>query len=234
MVGTGAVTVTKLPDLQTWGGPRQAPEISYEETPKRGTCGRPPQGPLEHPLISVITLGWMNGWTPSLIKMRECIWKLSNFCVYMSTFVVIIDQWLVYLAIPSTHVWSKDIIHLLFDILMLICKYLSKLPMTNLPFMRLLALFSPISSSIRAPRCTWRAYNNHLIHYDSGFCSTQILYISSHTHQKMLKFGGAIILTQISVFTKFQWFLMYSRGDIHKIPIRLNPGQAKSWIRVWY
>ena len=163
MVGTGAVTVTKLPDLQAWGGPRQAPKISYEETPKRGTCGRPPQGPLKHPLISVITLGWMNGWTSPLIKMRECIWKLSNFCVYMSTFVVIIDQWLVYLAIPSTHVWSKDIIHLLFDILMLICKYLSKLPMTNLPFMRLLGLFSPISPSIRAPRCTWRAYNNHLI-----------------------------------------------------------------------
>ena len=83
MVGTGAVTVTKLPDLQTWGGPRQAPEISYEETPKRGTCGRPPQGPLKHPLISAITLEWMNGWTPPLIRMYLKTLKFLCLHIYI-------------------------------------------------------------------------------------------------------------------------------------------------------
>ena len=138
--GSDGDQVTRPPSL---GGPRQAPRISFERTPKRGSCWRPQKGPLKHPLISVITLGWMNVWTPPLIKMWECIQKLPNFCVYMSTFVVIIDQRLVYLAIPSTHVWSKDSIHLLFDILILICKCLSRLPMTNLPFMQLLGLFHP-------------------------------------------------------------------------------------------
>lgn len=47
------------------------------------------------------------------------------------------------------------------------------------------------------------------------------LYICSHTHQKMLKFDGDIILTKIYVLTKLQHSLKYIKGDIKK-SLKLN------------
>ena len=73
------------------------------------------------------------------------------------------------------------------------------------------------------------------MHTVPEFRSTQIYferffhYICSQRPQKIIKFGEDIVLTKVYVHTKFQYSMMYTRGDIQRKPLRINLGRVKFW-----